>query len=825
MKHPNILFLLCLAMLMIALSACGNGASLPLVDGDMDFDEEQLEENEGDREEYPEDGDTSSDGDEDIESETESDEGEMEEESPWLKVPFLTPPIEKLFIDVEYVQEFNHTTNELEAGIGELVSVLIPPTGLGGYEEPTQITARGLVTHNSLAALQIVTIEEHHPDLIAAAFCSRGLLLAGADRLYVHSDGALQAIEVPAHLTVTGLASGKDRIYILTDGGLGMTNLRTREQWPEAEEAVTAVLETADTLFVGTARSVSAYTLLDGVPYHTADWTFDIEDGMNVGSVAALVADVSLPQELGLVLVGSDGLLGLDLSGLAPAVVEVPEFADGRVPLGQARAASLAVDGGFIVAGAHGAYRIMDRGIGPEWRVYPAERWLPSDDVRALATDPGSVKAPIYFATALGLATVTFVRWSIEDKLQTFVDRIVQRHDRDGAVADSHLTERGDLSTNIPWDSDNDGGWTAYWLLAECFRYKVKGDPDAKAHFDKSLDRMLSLRTLTGTEHFLARSVIRKEGCRLDDCDDPDDGEWFTSPDGKWWVKGDTSNDEVTSHMFMMGHAYDLCADEEQQERIRAHVDGIVGGLVDNDFQLIDLDGEVTTYGQFDPVYVNEEVSGRYGDGGLRSVQMLANLTLAHYLTQDQRYLDAKDLLIAEHHYDENAVNESDYPFRAGQGTGDGNELVTQAFVPLLRYEFDPELRLTWIQAWRNTYDKMKAQQGALWDLVNGLVAGDNPDSAFAGRWLQTAPMDMIRWHIHNQNRLDLVPAPDYYESDRRIRSDGFIVPYDERPNDRWNTDQFKVNGGLGPYIEMDGADVLLPYWMGRYYRLICTPI
>ena len=52
------------------------------------------------------------------------------------------------------------------------------------------------------------------------------------------------------------------------------------------------------------------------------------------------------------------------------------------------------------------------------------------------------------------------------------------------------------------------------------------------------------------------------------------------------------------------------------------------------------------------------------------------------------------------------------------------------------------------------------------------------------------------------------------------MRSDGLIIPYDERPNDRWNTDQFKVDGGHGPGIEMDGADVLAPYWMGRYYGL-----
>jgi hypothetical protein len=53
------------------------------------------------------------------------------------------------------------------------------------------------------------------------------------------------------------------------------------------------------------------------------------------------------------------------------------------------------------------------------------------------------------------------------------------------------------------------------------------------------------------------------------------------------------------------------------------------------------------------------------------------------------------------------------------------------------------------------------------------------------------------------------------------IRSDGLVLPYDERRCDRWNTDQYRVDGGMGAVIEMDGADVLAPYWMGRYYGFI----
>jgi hypothetical protein len=464
----------------------------------------------------------------------------------------------------------------------------------------------------------------------------------------------------------------------------------------------------------------------------------------------------------------------------------------------------------------------MERGSGPEWRVYNAERWLPSEDVRGLATDPAVADGPIWFATAAGLATVTGQRLTLEEKLTGFVARIVARHDRDGAVADSHLPRRGDLTSNIPWDSDNDGSWTSYWLLAECFRAQVTGAADAKAHFDAALEAMLRLRDVTGTDWFVARAVIRKDGCNLDDCDDPDDGAWFTSPDGAWWVKRDTSNDEVIAHVFMMGHAYDLCADEPQRARIRAHIGGIMGGIIDHGWQLIDpVTNAVTKYGQWDPAYVNEGFEGKYGDGGLRSVEILAGLTLAHYLTGEERFTAAKRELMDRYHYADNAVGEANYLMRPQ--SSDNAEMATESWFSLLRYEPDPALRARWLEGWRNTYTTLAPQQGAWWDLVNAVVGGDAPDVTAAARWLRLAPVDMIRWDQHNSQRLDLIPSPVPHP-DGSIRADGRIIPYDERRCDRWNTDQYRVDGGMSGGIEMDGADVLAPYWMARYYGFIVPP-
>ncbi len=802
-------------LLFVTLLACS--------DSDSDAPDGDEAPPDGDTEAEPDvDGDEEADGDADGDTDGDEDDAEIA----WLDVPYQPPEFDTPYVDVPYLQEFNHTTNEVEPGIGELIAVLIPPESFTDFDLPTQVTPRGVVKHDG-DTLSFITIPEVDEALIDAAVGGGRLVLAGPSRLYsVDAAGTLTNVAFGrADFEILGLQDGANGVYVLTNLGVqkyvpdtGVTNVLSSVQ-------AHCLAKMDDVLVVGTDTAVTAYSLGDERAEPTALWSLTAAEGLTALPVRALLPNVTLPAALDLVVVGENGVQAIgfteDGGAVSAAFQSVPEFESGRVPLGGAVTAAKASDGGFIVATTGGAYRVMERGHGPEWRVYNSERWLPDENVRDLATDASLADGPVWFATPGGLATVTAVRMTLEEKLEDFVERVTSRHDRDGAVADSHLPVKGDLSSNIPWDSDNDGSWTSYWLLAECFRYKATGAADAKANFDRSLDAMLRLRDQTGTDHFVARSVIRKDGCQLDDCDGPDDGEWFESPDGEWWVKGDTSNDEVIAHAFMMGHAYDLCADDGQKERIRAHIGGIVGGLIDNGFQLLDIDGEVTTYGQYDPDYVNVSPSGKFGDGGTRSVGLLAELTLAHYMTGEERFQEAKRTLIEEHHYLDNAIGEADYPMR--KTGGDADELSMEGWFVLLRYERDPEIRARLIEGWNHSFSFLSQQQAAWWDMVNMAVGGANADPTVAARWLRLAPVDMIRWNQHNSQRLDLIEPPERFRLDEagRVRSDGFIIPYDERRCDRWNTHQFKVDGGMGGMIEMDGADVLAPYWMGRYYGFI----
>jgi hypothetical protein len=43
------------------------------------------------------------------------------------------------------------------------------------------------------------------------------------------------------------------------------------------------------------------------------------------------------------------------------------------------------------------------------------------------------------------------------------------------------------------------------------------------------------------------------------------------------------------------------------------------------------------------------------------------------------------------------------------------------------------------------------------------------------------------------------------------------LLPRDELPSAKWNSNPFVIDGGNEGRSEDDGAAFLLPYWMGRY--------
>ncbi|HYH57059.1 MAG TPA: hypothetical protein VD772_10630, partial [Anseongella sp.] len=90
-------------------------------------------------------------------------------------------------------------------------------------------------------------------------------------------------------------------------------------------------------------------------------------------------------------------------------------------------------------------------------------------------------------------------------------------------------------------------------------------------------------------------------------------------------------------------------------------------------------------------------------------------------------------------------------------------------------------------------------------------------DEASAFWHLQEFPMDLVRWTVRNSHRKDLV----LLEPNFREQLTSELLPPGERPVHRHNANPFRLDGGEEGRSELAGDEFLLPYWMGRYLKVI----
>ena len=77
---------------------------------------------------------------------------------------------------------------------------------------------------------------------------------------------------------------------------------------------------------------------------------------------------------------------------------------------------------------------------------------------------------------------------------------------------------------------------------------------------------------------------------------------------------------------------------EGSRAAIRSAVSSIASGLLEHRLQLIGYNGQVTTWGQYDPDYLkNSEPNER----ALNSVELLSHLRVAYEITGESKFLDA----------------------------------------------------------------------------------------------------------------------------------------------------------------------------------------
>lgn len=454
------------------------------------------------------------------------------------------------------------------------------------------------------------------------------------------------------------------------------------------------------------------------------------------------------------------------------------------------------------------------------FRYFSSQRWVLEDEVLDIATDS---KGNGYVLTQSGVSKIEFQPMTLADKASYFFDKIRKRHLRYGLIGEVRLQEPGDITTMEMVDTDNDGLWTSFYLGSEVFRYATTGDPTARANALESFEAFERLISINQLEGFPSRTFERK-GYKLSDPE-----RWRDSPEEGWEWKGHTSSDEFVAYIWVAGIMNQLLdLNEDEKARVADFIDQIMMHIIRNDYYFVDVDGEPTLWGRWNPEYINhypESVTDRK----LGSTTITAGLHLAWELTGKEIYRQEWNRLFEEHGYLDNIqisvydIQPTPNVFYEGFNMGEGgwnhsdDEMYFLTYWVLYHYAPD-DLRQIYADVISEHWEIEKPERNALWNLITYGTSGDIDLESV--QWhLREFPMDMVRWSMNNSHRKDL----EFMEENFRGQTTTRLISPAERSAVRHNANPFRLDGGRGGHRELAGDEYLLPYWLGRYLKVI-TP-
>ena len=463
-----------------------------------------------------------------------------------------------------------------------------------------------------------------------------------------------------------------------------------------------------------------------------------------------------------------------------------------------------------------------------------SRRWLASDDAKSVAISPDGTA---WVGTSSGVDAIRRKPMTLAEKADHFGEIIRKRHIRTpGLVGPAVLKRAGDLSESFIEDDDNDGEHTAMYLAVESLRYGVTKDTKARQNAREAFNAMVVLQEVTGTPHFIARSVLPVGTAPLHEIDrtisaderakmqrdnpreKPIEKRWVPSADGKWLWKRDASSDEIDGHLYGYATYFDLAADEGEKRRISALVDRIVGGIVDNGFVLQDIDGKATQWGNWSPESLNHDPNWNEERNG-NSTEIFAHLGVAYHVTGKQKYRDAARRLIEKHGYDRNMANLA-YKTPSEQ-THINDELLSMVFPNLFAYLVLPELKPAAVRAIRGWHATCRRDRIPFYDFVFNTFSGQRVPLAESVETLREWPLDMIEWTVDNRSREDVQVERRPGTDDEHLTE---ILPRSEMGLVMWDQDPYKAIIGRGGQREDKPTDWLLAYWMGRYWGCLTPP-
>ena len=441
------------------------------------------------------------------------------------------------------------------------------------------------------------------------------------------------------------------------------------------------------------------------------------------------------------------------------------------------------------------------------WRYYSPDAWVPGQSANAIVV---AADGTVWVAGSQGVARIESKALTLAEKSRLLEPLVPAQHMRDGMIYDMVYAVPNDPDSPWYWHvSDNDGSHTGEYMAAECFRYAVTRAPDAKANARECLEALLRLIETPGLPGFLARSMYRADDEKIMAVA----GEWHLSKDGKWVWKGDTSSDEMDGDTFGIGIYYDLAADEQERQRIGAVMSRLVGGIIENDYVLEDVDGKHTRWGVWSPTLLltPEWLEQRK----LNSMEMLAHVKSAIHMTGEERFRRAYRELV-EVHGNADFINTQQMATPIDAGHKFDDDLAIQAYYPLIRYEDDPALRKIYLDSLARFWGFVRPEANPLYTFLCNALLERREDLEPAVEVLRGYRMDHTARAVVNEVRQDI--------QWRQVGSRRLLektLPGPERPTYQSSDNMWVSERGASPGRVRVPTPFLLAYWLARYHKLI----
>jgi len=481
-----------------------------------------------------------------------------------------------------------------------------------------------------------------------------------------------------------------------------------------------------------------------------------------------------------------------------------------------------------------GAFKINKDGT---YNYYAGERWLPGNQVSAIEAGPEN---SVLILTDKGLGQIHFQKMTLEDKAMFFEKQVRQKNIRYGINCSSvRLTES--YSSAQTGNQPSDNLWTGMYLGAELFRYKVTGSAEAKENAYESFEAMERMHTVTGIRGLFARSFERdykvenskKEGWEQKELLSGSPANlWLPAADHTNWTwRSTASSDQTVGQIFALTTILELADDERWKARALKCLDDLMGYIVDNDLYIIDVDGQPTLWGKWNPDYVNKFPTN-VGDRKINSSNIIAFLQTAYKFTGKEKYKAKAVELMEKYGYLENLMR----PFaQIGPNTTDelskvlseewnhsDDEMYFLAYWGLYPYAFSPELQEKFQAAIKDHWEIERPEKNALWNFTYAMTGAKEFDINQSIGFLKNYPMDLRNWSMYNSQRKDIEMIPKNF----RGQTTRELLPLGEIPLYRHNGQIFTLDSeGDGSSLISAGDTWLLPYWMGRYLGVISAPV